>query len=290
MHEKTLEIWRLTDAFVRTGQSPQSDADRMRVEVGLRELDIRRSHESLAVGSARLAQLLRLEPCLRLEPVEPAIVPLCLIRKDCECVDLVAQALSNRPELAQSRYVVGEAVERMRRERFAPLVPSLLLGASYGGFGGGRGSDIERFNDRFDFDATAFWELRNLGYGEAAARQGAGSRLRQAQLQELATLDQVAREVTEAYAQLQLRSQQIETARDVLRFASESYEHNLVRIRGGQGLPIEVLQSVQALLQARREYLRSVIDYNATQFALQRALGWPIGDVGVREEPLGANR
>jgi outer membrane protein TolC len=286
LHEKTQEIWRLTDAFVRTGQSPQSDVDRMRVEVGLREIDSRRAHEALALASARLTQLLRLEPCLRLEPVEPAIVPLCLIRKDRECLDLVTQALSNRPELTQSRYLVGEAVQRMHREQWAPLVPSLVLGASYGGFGGGLGSDVNPFQDRLDLDATAFWEIRNLGLGESAIRQGANSRLRQAQLQEIATLDQVAREVTEAHAQLQLRELQLNTARDVLRFASESYEHNLVRIRGGQGLPIEVLQSVQALLQARREYLRSVIDYNSTQFTLQRALGWPIGDAApALEQP-----
>jgi outer membrane protein TolC len=40
-------------------------------------------------------------------------------------------------------------------------------------------------------------------------------------------------------------------------------------------LPIEVLQSLQALDQMRREYLRCVIDYNVAQFSLLRALGWP---------------
>jgi outer membrane protein TolC len=277
VRDKVREFHGLTESFVRTGQSPQSDADRMRVELGLRELEVRRSQETVVTASARLTQLLRLEPCVRLQPVEPTIVPLCFVSPDCDCAELVAQALTSRPELMQNRYLVGEAVERLRRERTAPLVPSLLLGASYGGFGGGRGSEIDGFSERFDFDATAYWELRNLGFGDAAARQNAGSRLRQAQLQELSTLDQVAREVTEAHSQLQLRVHQVETARELVRFASESYDHNLVRIRGGQGLPIEVLQSVQALSQARREYLRSVIDYNSAQFSLQRALGWAVG-------------
>jgi hypothetical protein len=37
------------------------------------------------------------------------------------------------------------------------------------------------------------------------------------------------------------------------------------------------MQSVQALSVARREYLRTLIDYNTAQFALYRALGWPGG-------------
>jgi outer membrane protein TolC len=56
----------------------------------------------------------------------------------------------------------------------------------------------------------------------------------------------------------------------------QSHGYNVVRIQQGQGLPIEALQSTQALLQARREYLRSVIDYNSAQFTLQRALGWRV--------------
>jgi outer membrane protein TolC len=274
---KVAEVSRLTDIYASTGQGLQADADRMHVELGLREIEIRRSEEAAISASARLTQLLRLEPCVRLTPADSMVVQFCCVPDNCDCAELVAQALLNRPELVQNRYLVGEAVQRLRRERFAPLVPSLLLGASYGGFGGGTGSTIGGFADRFDFDATAYWELRNLGFGEAAARQGADSRLRQAQIQEMAQLDLVAREVTEAFGQLQLRGQQIETARRLVQFATDSYEHNLVRIRNGQGLPIEVLQSTQALLQARREYLRSLIDYSTAQFTLQRALGWPVG-------------
>jgi outer membrane protein TolC len=277
VRDKVAELARLTEAYVKSGQGLQADADRMRVELGLRDIELRRSKEAYISASARLTQLLRLEPCVRLEPIEPHVVQLCLIPKECQCADLVAQALTNRPELRQNRYLVGEVLQLLRREKYAPLVPSVILGASYGGFGGGQGANINGFSDRVDLDAVAFWELRNLGFGQAAARNTAASRLRQAQIQELASLDLVAREVTEAHAQVQIREQQIETARNLLTFAADSYDHNLVRIRQGQGLPIEVLQSTQALLQARREYLRSMTDYNSAQFTLQRALGWPVG-------------
>jgi outer membrane protein TolC len=279
VRDKVDNLAQLTEAYASTGQGLQADADRMRVELGLREIELRRSREVYISASARLTQLLRLEPCVRLQPIEPHVVQLCLVSKECQCPDLVAQALSNRPELRQNRYLVGEVLQLMRREKFAPLVPSIILGASYGNFGGGPGATITSFTDRVDLDAVAFWELRNLGFGQAAARNTAESRLRQAQIQELAALDLVAREVTEAHAQVQIREQQIETARDLLKYASDSYEHNLVRIRQGQGLPVEVLQSAQALLQARREYLRTIIDYNTAQFTLQRALGWPVGQL-----------
>ena len=83
-------------------------------------------------------------------------------------------ALAGRPELRESRDLVAAACERLRREKYAPLVPSVLLGASYGGFGGGMGDTVADFNDRTDFDAVAIWQIRNLGFGEQAARDAAG--------------------------------------------------------------------------------------------------------------------
>jgi outer membrane protein TolC len=122
----------------------------------------------------------------------------------------------------------------------------------------------------------AFWEVRNLGFGEHAARHEARSRLQQAQWKEIAALDAVAREVVEAHTQVTSREPQIMTAREGVEFAAASHERNLTRIRNQQGLPIEALQSIQALAQAQREYLRAVIGYNESQFRLHRALGWPI--------------
>lgn len=89
-------------------------------------------------------------------------------------------------------------------------------------------------------------------------------------------MDQVVREIGEAHSQVVHRAQQIEVTRQAIESARNSYERNLSRIRDGQGLPLEVLQSVQALENAHRAYLVAVMDYNEAQFRLQWALGWPV--------------
>jgi outer membrane protein TolC len=263
----------LTEAYAQSGQGLVSDYDRARTELAIRRNDVLRAEEASRVASSRLAQLLRLDPTVPLLPQEPAMVPIHLFEGGMPIQSLVAQGLMSRPEARESRALVCEAINRLDRERYAPLVPSVLLGVSQGGFGAGRGGDIDSFADRFDADAVAWWEVRNLGQGEAYARKEMRSRLEQARWREVAMLDQIAREVVEAHTQVDARQKQLEIAQDAVRAARASYEKNRERIQEAQGLPLEALQSIQALAQAEREYLRVVNDYNLAQFSLQRALG-----------------
>jgi outer membrane protein TolC len=230
----------------------------------------------VTVASARVAQQFSSDPYILIVPQEPTVVPLDLIPPEMTVGDLVATGLSNRPELAASRALVNEAVSRLQREKNAPWLPSIVLGMSYGAFGAGRGGDIENTSDRLDLDAVAWWEVRNLGFGEAAARANASAQIQQARMREVETMDLVAREIVEASAQVAARRRLIGVAEDGIKSAQQSYDRNLERIRNAQGLPIEVLQSIQALDAAKREYLRAVTDYNQAQFRLQRAMGWPV--------------
>lgn len=265
-----------TAAFARTGQGNQADADRASTELALRKNAVAQAAAQTQIASARLAELLNLEPTRVFLPAEPTIVPIDLISHEANAAQLVADGLSRRPELAQSRSLVAEAVNRLNREQYAPLLPSVLLDVSQGGYGGGQGSTVADFRGRFDFDATAYWELRNFGLGEAAARDAARSRLQQVRLSQVRLMDQVVREIVEANTQTKSLRGQVAVAQSGILVASESYRRNMERIRGGQGLPLEVLQSIQALDQSRREYLRAVGDYDEWQFRLYRALGCPI--------------
>jgi outer membrane protein TolC len=272
----------LTADYAQSGQGTQADADRAQTELAFRRIEMARADEAMQVASVRLARQLSDDPTAPFTPMEPGVAPVDMISPDSSMRELVTIGLSCRPELAESRWLVQEAVDRLNRERHAPLLPSVLLGASYGGFGGGLGSDIENFGDRFDFDAAAYWEVRNLGHGDVALRNAARARIDQARYRQIQLMDLVASEVAEAHTQVLARRGQIQTAQNGIRAASGSYEKNLQRIKDGQGLPLEVLQSLQALDQSRRQYLRAVAGYNEAQFRLQRALGWAICDQSRR--------
>jgi outer membrane protein TolC len=272
------ELAELTRSFAETGQGLQADADRAATELTIRQNGIERAREAVGVASARLAQQLSIDPSLVILPTEMTLIPMELISCEQTAQELVALGLRTRPELAENTALVQAAAKELERVRHAPLLPSVLLGMSYGGFGGGVGDSIAHFEDRFDFEATAYWQVRNLGFGERAARTEALSQEQQAHIRQVRLLDQVAREVVEAQTQVEARKRQIETAQKGIQAAQDSYRRNRERIQDGEGLPIEVLQSLQALDAARREYLRAVISYNEAQFRLQWAIGWPIED------------
>ena len=65
----------------------------------------------------------------------------------------------------------------MRQERFRPFLPTVVLrGGStptpyplgMGGFAGGQGENLGALTGRVDWDLEAIWELKNLGFGNAA--------------------------------------------------------------------------------------------------------------------------
>ncbi len=68
--------------------------------------------------------------------------------------------------------------------------------------------------------------------------------------------------------------------------ARDSYQLNVDRICDGQGLPIEVLQAIQALEASERANLREVADYNRSQLQLQWALVWPVNALPTNESDV----
>ncbi len=267
---------KLTDDFAQTGQGLQADADRLATELTLVEGRRIEAAEQVEVAAARLAQLISMEHNRQLVPLESNVVPVDLLVNDLDKPTLIATGLSNRPELKEARSLVAAACSRYQREKFAPLVPSVLLGFSTGGFGGGLGNNLDNIDSRYDLDAVLTWQTRNLGFGERAARRRAGAQMQAAKFETLQVMDEVARQIIQSHAQVSHRQQRITVTERAIATAEDSYQRNLRRIRDGSGLPLEVLQSVHAAEQAARAYLDAVIEYNQAQFDLQWALGWPV--------------
>jgi outer membrane protein TolC len=265
-----------TADFARTGAGNEADADRAATELSIRQNEVVQADEEIQVASARVVELLNEDPRFVLAPLEPAIAPVELVPLDAPLQTLLPTGLQRRPELAEAGHLVGEAVQRIKMEKFSPWLPNVLMGTSYAAFGGGQGSQISGTAGRFDLDAITYWQVRGLGVGEYAARREAQSLYDQTRMEQIQVMNRVSREIVSAHAQMVARHRQIEIAEQAVARATDSFERNWLRVRDLEGLPIETLQSIQALDQARREYLRALVEYNAAQFSLQRALGWPI--------------
>ena len=99
-------------------------------------------------------------------------------------------------------------------------------------------------------------------------------------LEQMKIQDRIASEVVRAEKARISASRQLDQAGRAVPEAVASVTLNLTGILRGAGLPgatrpIEVLQPIQALAQARTDYLDSVLAYNRAQFRLVHALGNP---------------
>ncbi|WP_435021479.1 TolC family protein [Tundrisphaera sp. TA3] len=270
----------LTASYARTGAGLDADYRR-----SLAERDRQRRNVEVAVGelemaSADLVRRTRLDPKLVVAPIEPPETVLRLIEDGCSIDALIVMGLQGRPELAESQALVRETLVRLRQAKLRPLIPSVAFRYSGGGFGGGRNDFFGNFDARSDADVNLYWEVQNLGLADRSIARQRAAQQRVAQLQLLKVQDRVASEVVRAEKERIAASRQMNEAARALPEAQASLELNLTNIRRGAGLPqatrpIEVLQPVQALAQARADYLDSVLSYNRSQFRLCRAIGRP---------------
>lgn len=297
------EVARLTDEYAKAGQGRKADADRAAVEVRRRDAEQAQAEGDALAAAARLAQLLNLDPAVRLRSAEGWVVPAPVVPDAMPLPELLAVALLQRPELAARRSEVQQTLYELSLAKVLPFSPTVILGFSAGGFGGGSnlvsspqgfvGGDGQRitgprFSDlsgRTDFDAAVLWTVRNLGVGNVAITRAADSRANQARLRELDAMNRVRAEVAEAHARVAARAKQIDAAEKAVRSSGDAYGADLTRIKGGQGLPLEVMDSLRLLARSRFDYLDAVVDYNRAQFQLWVAMGNPPADVLSRPIP-----
>jgi outer membrane protein TolC len=268
----------ITGAFARSRAGLEADHRRILNELRSRMRSIRLAVGQLEVASANLVRPLLLDPQVVVAPVEPAEAIIRLIPDEVQLDDLFCQAWQNRPELARARELVEAAVFRLKQAKLRPFVPSVALTYAGGGFGGGQNAFFGNFSSRGDFAASLFWELRGLGLSDRGNWRVAEAQRNTADIELVRVQAQVANDVVAAYKARVATAEAMIDARESVTEALESLQLNLANIRKGAGLPaatrpIEVLQPIQALAQARTDYLNAVLAYNRAQFRLYRAIG-----------------
>jgi outer membrane protein TolC len=261
------------DRAVNAGIAFKGDALRVKVQQQRDEIVLRRAEENVRVASAKLVQVLHLDPIVELMPRDASVVPLSIISTKDSLGDLVSQALATRPETQQSAAFLSAAEQAKNGAIYGPLIPSVGGQAFFGGLGGGMDSNTGRFGESEDYVASVAWRVGPGGlfdFGNIHARQ---ARLREAAFTAEKVVDQVANEVITNQTRVRSLADQIATAKQSLSDAEEALRLGQERKEFGVGVVLETILAEQDLARARNDYLNIVTDYNKTQYALLRALG-----------------
>ncbi len=281
---KAESILQAAAAYEREGLGKTTaDANRAHTEVEVRRQERIDLEADAATVSARLAQLLLLEPTADLVPADEQILPIALVPTQTSLDELVAVGLMTRPELAESRALVAAALARWREDQTRPLLPSIQM-AYYGAQFGGGTPAFHDYGWRDDFMVQVNWELRNAGLGDLFRSRAARARYTEANLRVTEVEAMVAADVTAAAKTVRARERELAHAQEAVRQAETMWEKLQKAAFGvvvpfGKGPrmfdPIEPILAEQALHDARLRYLDEVVNYNRNQFRLFWAMGQP---------------
>lgn len=265
-------------AYAATGQGRRSDAERAEADRRRFQALILAAQEDVAVASAQLAQRLTLDPSARLQPIFGPLQPITLIDPDTPAEDLIRSAVVRRPDLAARDALAMQAQYLVREEKARPFLPTIWVGFSAGSFGGGSNFTppaLGRYDGRTDFDVQAYWTLVNFGVGNASRIKQRRAQFGQAQAERVRVLNQVRGEVTSARADALAARTRVDIARIAVRTSEDGYRQDQIRLRESLGKPIESLDSLRLLVDARIGLIRAITAANRAQLALFVSLGAP---------------
>jgi outer membrane protein TolC len=277
------EVVRLTREFAGAGQGRLGDYNRSKAFNELVERKRRAALEEVEVASARLCQLLNIDPSNHFRAPGAQLETFQLIPEETHVEVLIEQALHTRPELAAGFANIQETQVRVRQEKTRPFLPTLSVGVSTGAFGGGSDLVTPGFSQlagRTDIDVMAVWNIQNLGFGNHARVKEANAVVAQALAEYETTKNRVRREVLDSLADAGAAARQLDLAQAAVLNSTEGFQLDLQRIKGGVGAvgandpsPIDLLDSFQELLNARQALVAAVTAFDIAQFRLFVAVG-----------------
>ena len=287
---------------------PAVEKSRVRAQYSNVEQIAETARNRWRVASAELVRILRLEPTLVVEPVEPPSLQITLISPDTPTEELIPIAVTRRPEVTFAEGQMQAAGHRLRQEKWRPFLPTFFLQGNgterpdslmVGTYGSGPDGSLSPFGSRLDLDAQFIWEVRGLGFGNMALVHERQANLDTTVQQRSLVRELVVREVTQYHADVVAAAARARQAEQEVRQATISANENLAgvgaikRVGGNINIlvirPQEAVSAIQQLASAYFDYFGAVADYNRGQFQLYRAVGNPADLIYRGETPAAAN-
>jgi outer membrane protein TolC len=258
---------------VSAGLAFKGDQIRVRVQLERGQLTLQQALEQQRIASARLAQVLRLDPALELASPENDLVPMTLFETNTALRPLVRQGVRSRQELKQNQALIAAARETRNGVSYGPLIPSVGAQAFLGGLGGGRRGVSDTFGGQEDYLVGLSWRIGPGGLFDSTRIRAADSRVRIAEITGQKMQDEITRQVVEAYTRWQSSREQLGTTRRALEDAEEALRLTQQRKEFAVGIVLEAIQAEQDLTRARLDYVKAIASFNSAQYSLRQAIG-----------------
>ena len=216
-------------------------------------------------ASVKLALTLKVDPSVTLFPLEPAVKQLTVIPAATSLDDLLHRAAVQRPEVKELTLRAEAAEDQHTALWWKALGPKVVGTVEESAIG--RSFDL---GNRQIYGGFIGWTLSPSSIGEM---QTAKARIDQTKLQAERIVESVKAEVIQAREAVLTAQEQIEAAHRGVQAAEASLALSQVRLEGGVGLTLEVLEAQEALTTARTALVGAIAQYNKEEAGLLRAIG-----------------
>ena len=258
---------------VEAGVAFRGDALRVKVQSRRNQLALEQAEQEQKLASAKLAQILRLDPTVELQAENSELIPLSLTATNAALDALVQQAMENRAELKQGKAASQAARENKNGAIYGPMIPSLGAQISAGGLGGGTGGSFGNFGDQEDYLFGLSWRIGPGGLFDSGRIKSAEARAKSAKLSLEKLRDEISRQVVDSAVKANSFRRQINMSKEALQTAEESLKLAQLRKEFAVGIVLENIQAEEDLTRSRRDYLRAIAEHNKAQYNLAHALG-----------------
>lgn len=196
---------------------------------------------------------------------------------EADLADLVAEALTQRPEIQQ-------AEENVRAAEFGKGAARYASGPSvYATVGtSSRGRDFPPDASNLTVGAVIQWDIFDAGLTAGRVEEAEGARdAAQAALKD--ARQAVVADVSEAWLNLQTARQRVVTSDAAVANASESVRLAEGRYKAGVGIFLDVIDAQQSLLTAQTSRVNAGSEVDRARAALDRAVGRDPGSDSLRQ-------
>lgn len=259
------ELVRLSRDRENLGVGLKVDVLRAEAQLAEDEGFLSRARKAFRDASVALALTLKLDPSVTLFPLEPAVRQLTVIPSETALDDLLRRALARRPEVKEFTLRTEAAEDKRKAFWWKALGPKLVGTVEESAIG--RSFDL---GNRQIYSGFIGWTLSPSSIGEV---QAAEARLDRTKIQADRVRESVKAEVIQARETVLTAQEQIEAAHRGVQAAEASLALSQVRLEGGVGLTLEVLEAQEALTTARTALVGAIAQYNTAQASLLRAIG-----------------